>query len=304
MGWTAADIPSQEGRIALVTGANIGLGFETVRALAARGATVLMACRSRSKAEKARSALLEEGLTGLDLIDLDLADLDAVVSAAETVQQRYGQLDLLINNAGVMAPPYQRSRQGHELQFAVNHLGHMALTQALLPLMKRDARVVTVTSGAQYFGRIRWNDLSWQERYDRFGAYSQSKLANVMFALELDARLKRSGSGISSLAAHPGMARTNLQRSNLTAESNQLEHLAVKLFDPLLQSASMGALPQLHAATASSVAGGEHFGPDRLGGLRGYPTRCRVAPAARDPQQRQRLWSVSEDLIQAGSGID
>jgi protochlorophyllide reductase len=156
-----------------------------------------------------------------------------------------------------------------------------------------------VTSGAQYFGRIRWHDLAWQEKYDRFGAYSQSKLANVMFALELDARLKRSGSGIRSLAAHPGMALTNLQRSNLTPESNQLEHLAVKLFDPLLQSASMGALPQLHAATASSAASGDHFGPDRFGGLRGHPTRCRVAPAARDSNQRERLWSVSEELIQA-----
>ena len=304
MGWTVDDIPSQEGRIALVTGANIGLGFETVRALATKGATVLMACRSRSKAEAARSTLLEQGLTGLDLIDLDLADLDDVASAADLVKRRYGQLDLLINNAGVMAPPYQRSRQGHELQFAVNHLGHMALTQALLPLLNQNGRVVTVTSGAQYFGRIRWHDLAWQERYDRFGAYSQSKLANVMFALELDARLKRSGSGISSVAAHPGMARTNLQRSNLTAKSNQLEHLAVKLFDPLLQSASMGALPQLHAATANSAASGDHFGPDRLGGLRGHPTRCRVAPAARDSSQRQRLWSVSEELIQAGNGLD
>ena len=304
MGWTVADIPSQEGRIALVTGANIGLGLETVRALAMKGATVLMACRSRSKAEAARSTLLEEGLTGLDLIDLDLADLDSVTMAADTVRQRYGQLDMLINNAGVMAPPYQRSRQGHELQFAVNHLGHMALTQELLPLLKQNGRVVTVTSGAQYFGRIRWHDLAWRETYSRFGAYSQSKLANVMFALELDARLKRSGSGISSMAAHPGMARTNLQRSNLTAESNQLEHLAVKLFDPLLQSASMGALPQLHAATASSAASGDHFGPDRLGGLRGHPTRCRVAPAALDSNQRERLWSVSEELIQAGNGFD
>lgn len=303
MGWTVDDIPSQEGRIALVTGANIGLGLESVRALAAKGATVLMGCRSRSKAEAARSSLLEEGLTGLDLLDLDLADLNSVATAAETVQQRYGQLDLLINNAGVMAPPYQRSRQGHELQFAVNHLGHMALTQALLPLIRQNGRVVTVTSGAQYFGRIRWHDLAWQERYDRFGAYSQSKLANVMFALELDARLQQSGRGISSLAAHPGMARTNLQRSNLTPQSNQLEHLAVKLFDPLLQSAAMGALPQLHAATASSASSGDHYGPDQLGGLRGHPTRCRVAPAALDPKQRQRLWSVSEELLEAGRGL-
>lgn len=299
MGWTAADIPSQEGRIALVTGANIGLGFETVRALAARGATVLMACRSRSKAEKARSALLEEGLTGLDLIDLDLADLDDVVSAAETVQQRYGQIDLLINNAGVMAPPYQRSRQGHELQFAVNHLGHMALTQALLPLLKRDARVVTVTSGAQYFGRIRWHDLAWQERYDRFGAYSQSKLANVMFALELEAQLRQRNSNVRSLAAHPGIARTELQPTALANGGNRAEALAYRLMDPLFQSAAMGALPQLHAATAASAQGGEHYGPGGWGGLRGYPALCRIAPAALDPEQRKRLWALSEELIDA-----
>lgn len=299
MGWTTDAIPSLDGRLALVTGANIGLGLETVRALASKGATVVMACRSSSKANAARSKLLDEGLNGLDLVDLDLADLDSVDAAAEVVRQRYGQLDLLVNNAGVMAPPYRRSRQGHELQFAVNHLGHMALTLSLLPLLQKrcGARVVTVTSGAQYFGRIRWDDLAWEQRYDRFGAYSQSKLANVMFALELDDRMRKQGKDVLSLAAHPGMARTNLQRSNLTEQSSRLEHFAVRALDPLLQSAAMGALPQLHAATANTAQGGEHYGPDQLGGLRGYPRRCRVAAAALDPDERQRLWQVSESLI-------
>ncbi|MGB4699165.1 MAG: SDR family NAD(P)-dependent oxidoreductase, partial [Parasynechococcus sp.] len=186
MGWTVADIPSQEGRIAVVTGANIGLGLETTRALAQKGATVVMACRSRSRGEAARRQLLDEGLTGLDLLEIDLADLRSVDRAVDVLKNQYGHLDLLLNNAGVMAPPRQLSPQGHELQFAVNHLGHMALTQGLLPLMaaQPDARIVTVTSGAQYFGTIRWDDLSWAQGYDRYGAYGQSKLANVMFALE------------------------------------------------------------------------------------------------------------------------
>lgn len=303
MEWSADDIPSQEGRIALVTGANIGLGLETVRALASKGATVLMACRSRARAEAARATLLEDGLDNLELLDLDLADLRSVSTAADTVKRRYGALDLLINNAGVMAPPYKKSRQGHELQFAVNHLGHMALTEAVLPILRDNARVVTVTSGAQYFGRIRWQDLAWEQRYDRFGAYSQSKLANVMFALELDARLQREHRSVRSLAAHPGMARTNLQRSNLTPTSNRWERLAVGLMDPMLQSASMGALPQLHAATAATAAGGEHYGPNRFGGLRGHPTRCRVAPAALDSSQRQQLWDISTALIRTSETV-
>ena len=196
MGWSAADIPNQQGRVALITGANSGLGLETARALKLCGATVVLACRSPRKAELAKQNLLQDRDGGaVDLLDLDLADLTSVERAAATVGERYGCLDLLINNAGVMAPPRRSTAQGHELQFGVNHLGHMALTQALLPLMQNrpDPRVVTVTSGAQYFGKIRWDDPSWSKGYDRYGAYGQSKLANVMFALELDARLREAG---------------------------------------------------------------------------------------------------------------
>ena len=301
MVWTADAIPSQEGRVALVTGANSGLGLATARALSARGATVVMACRSRRKAEAARSQLLEAGLTGLDLLELDLADLNSVQRAASELRDRYGHLDLLLNNAGVMAPPRTLTNQGHELQFGVNHLGHMALTLQLLPLMqsRHDARVVTVTSGAQYFGKIRWDDPSWSKGYDRYGAYGQSKLANVMFALELEARQQEQGSGIRSLAAHPGLARTDLQPTAIATGGNRLEALAYRLMDPLFQSATMGALPQLHAATAETVQGGEHYGPDQWGGMRGHPTRCRIAPPALDREQRQRLWQLSERLIGA-----
>ena len=299
MAWTAEDIPSQEGRLALVTGANSGLGLATIQALAARQATVILACRSSRKAEAAQQQLQDQGLSRLELLELDLADLSSVQRAAESVRDRYGHLDLLINNAGVMAPPRRTTVQGHELQFGVNHLGHQALTQALLPLMENrpDARVVTVTSGAQYFGRIHWDDPNWEQRYERYGAYGQSKLANVMFALELDSRLRQRSSTIRSLAAHPGLARTQLQPTAIASGGNGAEALAYRLMDPLFQSAAMGALPQLHAATAPSAQGGEHYGPNQLGGLRGHPCRCRVAPAATNPVERERLWNLSEQLI-------
>ena len=299
MGWTADDIPSLEGRVALVTGANSGLGLECVRALAKRGATVVLACRSRGKAETAKARCLQEGLSRLDLLDLDLADQGSIQRAVDAICERYGHLDLLLNNAGVMAPPRTLTAQGHELQFGVNHLGHMALTRMVLPLMtaRPDPRVVTVTSGAQYFGRIRWDDPNWSSNYDRYAAYGQSKLANVMFALELDQRLRGQKSPVRSLAAHPGIARTELQPTALANGGNRFEAVAYRLMDPVFQSAAMGALPQLHAATATTAQGGEHYGPDGLGGLRGYPTLCRVAPAALDPKQRERLWQLSEDLI-------
>jgi protochlorophyllide reductase len=275
--------------------------LETSRALLEKGATVLMACRSQRKSEEVRRALLDQGTTDVDLLDLDLSDLNTVGRCAKVVQERYGRLDLLINNAGLMAPPRQLSVQGLEMQFAVNHLGHMALTQQLLPMMegRQDARVVTVTSGAQYFGKMEWSDLQGERRYDRWGAYCQSKLANVMFALELNQRLQQQNSTVISLAAHPGLARTNLQPVSVAATGAWQESLAYRLMDPLFQTAAMGALPQLHAATASSVKGGEHFGPDGFAAMRGMPTRQPVASTARDTEQRERLWMTSEDMIQS-----
>ena len=300
MGWTINDMPDQQGRVALVTGANSGLGLETTRALISRGCTVLMACRSPRKGEAARTQLLGAGAAGLDLLELDLSDLTSVARCAREVAERYGRLDLLINNAGLMAPPRILSRQGHELQFAVNHLGHFALTKALLPLMtnRPQARVVTVTSGAQYFGVMAWDDLQGERRYDRWKAYAQSKLANVMFALELNQRLQASGHAVRSLAAHPGLARTNLQPVSVAATGAWQEALAYRLMDPLFQSAAQGALPQLYAATASDAQGGAHYGPSQLGGLRGAPKQQPVARAARDQSQRQRLWTLSESLTE------
>lgn len=305
MPWTTADIPDQSGRIALITGANSGLGLETARALAARGATVLLACRDPRRGEQARQELLPQARAGLELLTLDLADLASVAAAAERVQREFGRLDLLIANAGVMAPPRRLTRQGHELQFGVNHLGHFALVRQLLPLLAQapGARVVSVSSGAHYFGRIAFDDLQGERRYDAWAAYAQSKLANVMLALELQARLEAAGSGVLSVAAHPGLARTNLQPASVAARGSQLEALAYRLMDPLFQSAAMGALPQLHAATAPAVPGGSFFGPGGLANLRGWPVPCRIAPAALVASDRQRLWEVSEQLCTA-AGLD
>ncbi len=293
--WTAADIPDQRGRTALITGANSGLGLESARALAAKGATVLLACRSFEKANKTAAALHAETGGTLIPLELDLADLESVQRAAAQVEG----LDLLLNNAGVMAPPRTLSRQGFELQFAVNHLGHVALTQALLPLLKRspNGRIVHVSSGAAYFGRITFDDLQGETRYRPWDAYGQSKLANAMTALELQRQLEEEGSNVLSLVAHPGLARTNLQPTSVAAKNAKVEGLAYRLMDPLFQSAAMGSLPQLFAATAPDAKAGVFYGPGGFGNLRGYPTVCRMPPRALDAEACARLWSVSAALI-------
>jgi protochlorophyllide reductase len=298
--WTCADIPDQSGRTALITGANSGLGLETARALVQRGARVVLACRTLERAEQARQELQPGSSGELIPLQLDLADLVSVRRGAAQLADQLGTLDLLINNAGVMAPPRQLSAQGHELQFAVNHLGHFALTQQLLPLLRPDGRVVHVSSGASYFGRIAFDDLQGERRYDAWAAYAQSKLANVMTALELQQRLEAAGSQVRSIAAHPGLARTNLQPTSVAARGSSLEAVAYRLMDPLFQSAAMGALPQLYAATAPEAKAGAFYGPGGLANLKGYPKVCRIAPAALERSGREQLWQVSEELIDRG----
>ncbi|MFZ9270142.1 MAG: oxidoreductase [Prochlorococcaceae cyanobacterium] len=310
MRWTLADMPDQSGRIALVTGANSGLGLESARALVSKGATVVLACRSQVKAEQARAQLLSEtrsvessGHGGaavdrsearLEVLELDLADLGSVRQAAEQLAARHSRLDLLLNNAGVMAPPRTLTRQGFELQFGVNHLGHFDLTQRLLPLLLASAspRVVQVTSGAQYFGQLDFDDLQGERRYDRWKAYGQSKLANVVLAQELQRRYPQ----LRSAAAHPGLARTNLQPTSVAANGSRVERLAYQLMGPLFQSAAQGALPQLFALTAPEAQPGGHYGPSELGGMKGWPKAVPMAKAALDPAQGARLWQVSEEL--------
>ena len=298
MNWSITSIPNQEGRIAFITGANSGLGFETAKALLQKGCIVILGCRSINKAEKAREDLHKKtNSKNIELLEIDLSDLRSVEKAGDQISAKYPTLEILINNAGLMAPPQTYSKQGYEIQFAVNHLSHMALTLKLLPQLtkKKGGRVVTISSGAQYLGKINWNDLQGEKKYDRWASYSQSKLANVMFAIELDYRLKRANIDLSSLSAHPGLARTNLQSKSVEANNSWQEAIAYKLMAPLFQSSAMGALPQLLAATHPNAQGGEQYGP-RFS-FRGNPNLCKIAPSALESKARKRLWEVSEKLI-------
>ncbi len=292
------EIKSQNGKIFLITGANSGLGYETTKFLLEKGATVIMCCRDLRKGEKAKKELSKLSFPGkIELVELDLSDLKNVEKIAEFIKNEFNHLDVLINNAGIMAPPKTFSKQGFEIQFAVNHLAHMFLTLELLPMLeeKSNSRVVTVTSGVQYIGKIQWDDLQGNLKYNRWASYAQSKLANVMFGLELNSRLKERNSQTSSLLAHPGFARTNLQPNSVKANQSWQEELAYKLMDPMFQSAKMGALPQITAATWSNAKGGEQYGP-RLN-FRGFPKKCRNAPKALNQTSRKKLWEISEKLI-------
>tara|TARA_B100000579_G_scaffold432685_1_gene449962 strand:- start:298 stop:1200 length:903 start_codon:yes stop_codon:yes gene_type:complete len=291
-------ISDQNGRVFLVTGANSGLGYETSKSLLESGATVIMCCRDIIKGEKAKQELSKLNFSGkIELIELDLSDLKNVQKVTNLIKNKFHSLDVLINNAGIMAPPKTLSIQGFEIQFAVNHLAHMLLTLKLLPMLEKNdnSRVVTVTSGVQYFGKIKWDDLHGNLKYDRWASYAQSKLANVMFGLELNSKLKERNSKTSSLLAHPGFAKTNLQPKSVKANQSWQEELAYKIMDPMFQSAKMGALPQITAATSNSAKGGEQYGP-RFS-FRGNPTICRNAPKALNQTSRKKLWDISENIL-------
>jgi len=295
-GWTAKDIPDQTGRTAIVTGANSGLGLVTARELAAAGASVVMACRNLDKGhaaiERVRAAVPD---AQVQLEELDLASLESVRAFAERFKSTHDGLDLLVNNAGVMAPPRRRTADGFELQFGTNHLGHFLLTTLLLPSMegRDDARVVTLSSTAHKIGRIAFDNLNGDRRYFRWRAYGQSKLANLLFALELDRRLRRDGSTVKSLAAHPGYAATNLQ----TAAPPLIDRVVMKISTAVMaQSDEMGALPTLFAATEPGLEGGTYVGPDGPSEQRGHPTIVVPNGRARDEDTARRLWQVSEEL--------
>ncbi len=294
MASTSFSIPDQSDRVAIVTGANSGIGLEAARVLAAAGAHVVLACRNTAKGEAAAASIRASAPdASLSVRELDLASLQSVRAFAERLPQ--GRLDLLINNAGVMVPPYERTADGFELQFGTNHLGHFALTGLLLArlLATPDARVVTIASGAHKFGRIDFDDLQHERRYHRWAAYGQSKLANLMFALELDRRLKAAGADVLSVAAHPGYAATNLQ---FAATPSRVERIgSLVLNRGYAMDAVRGARPTLYAATAE-IAGGSYVGPDGLLEMRGEPTLVKPTRAARDPEAARRLWEVSEQL--------
>lgn len=289
--WTFQDIPDQRGRTAVVTGANTGIGWETARMLALKGARVIMACRDLSKAEAARQRILSEGNTGsVEVAALDLSDLDSVARFASAFAAAHKNLDLLINNAGVMVPPLGRTKQGFELQMGTNHLGHFALTARLLPLLEATpgARVVVVSSTAQNAGRINFEDLNWEKRsYRPIFAYGQSKLANMMFALELERRLRATGSQVLVTAAHPGWTATDLQRTAGLA----------RFFNPYFaMKPADGALPTLRAATDPTATGGSYWGPGGLFELSGPPVVAKIPARARDEAVAARLFEVSEAL--------
>jgi NAD(P)-dependent dehydrogenase (short-subunit alcohol dehydrogenase family) len=296
MKWTTEQMPDQGGRTAVVTGANSGLGLETARQLARKGARVVMACRNLEKGEAAR-----RDVEGAELEQLDLASLESVRAFAERFRASHDGLDLLINNAGVMAPPRQRTADGFELQFGTNHLGHFALTGLLIGAMegREDGRVVTLSSQAHRTGRIAFDNLGGDRHYFRWRAYGQSKLANLIFALELERRLSAAGSTIKSMAAHPGYAATNLQ----FAAPPLADRLFMKVGNVLLaQSDEMGALPILFAAT-QQIAGDSFVGPDGFMEQRGHPQLVGRAKTARSDEDARRLWELSEELTGVRFGL-
>ena len=291
--WTTADIPDQTRRTAVITGANTGLGYETAAALAAKGANVVLAIRNLDKGKDAadRIARATPGAQ-VELQELDLTSLDSVRAAAEQLKANHDAIDLLINNAGVMMTPKSTTKDGFELQFGTNHLGHFALTDLLLDrvLATPGSRVVTVSStGHRMVRGIRFDDLQSERDYNRFRAYGQSKLANLLFTYELQRRLK--GTDTIALASHPGGSNTELMR-NLPLAIRGLG----ALLTPLFQDADMGALPSLRAATDPAALGGQYYGPDGFAEQRGYPKVVPSTDASHDTAAQRRLWTVSEEL--------
>ncbi len=295
--WTSRDIPDQTGRVALVTGANSGIGFETARALAKKGADVTLACRSSSKGETAVARIKSEKPAGtVNLAVLDLSDLVSVNGFAEEFARKHQRLDLLINNAGVMVPPESKTKQGFELQFGVNHIGHFALTNLLLEKLHgtKGARVVTVSSAAHRMGEIDFADLNFADRgYSPWPAYGQSKLANLLFTFELQRRFENAKVDTIATAAHPGWTGTDLQRNSLLAR------IGNRVF---AMKPEQGALPTLRAATDPGIKGGEYYGPHGIKEMRGYPVKVGTSPAATNREDAGRLWDVSEELTRGFIG--
>ncbi len=288
--WTESNIPDQSGRVAIVTGANTGLGFESARVLAQRGASVVLAVRDVEKGKQAAARMAGD----VTVQALDLTSLDSVRAAAADLRAANPRIDLLINNAGVMYTPRQRTRDGFDMQFGTNHLGHFAFTGLLLDrlLPVTGSRVVTVSSvGHRIQAAIHFDDLQWERSYSRVAAYGQSKLANLMFTYELQRRLAAHGT-TAAVAAHPGVSDTELARNSPAALRLPLTWLA----PVITQKASMGALPTLRAAADPAVLGGQYYGPAGVGEVRGHPRLVTSSEESYDAAVQQRLWAASEDL--------
>jgi NAD(P)-dependent dehydrogenase (short-subunit alcohol dehydrogenase family) len=291
--WTKDKLPDLTGKTVIVTGANTGIGFETAAALYEAGAQVILACRDFSKATEAIASIQQrKGSGSLAGAQLDLTSLASIERFATEFTKQYQHLHVLINNAGVMIPPASKTAAGFELQFGVNHIGHFALTGRLYPLLKATpgARVVTVSSLAYLRGSIDFDNLHSELSYDPMREYCQSKLANVFFALELQRRITASGDDVLSVAVQPGANKTELARNMTAAEYAA----ALERFGTLMEP-WQGALPSLYAAASPAVKGGEFYGPDQDGGVRGYPARATIAPHALDEGIAKRLWELSEE---------
>ncbi|MDT5287168.1 MAG: hypothetical protein QOF88_2057 [Mycobacterium sp.] len=291
--WTAADVPDQTGRVAIVTGSNTGLGYDTAQALAAHGAKVVLAVRDTDKGNAAAARIVGTSPTAdVAVQPLDLGSLQSIRTSAEELKAAYPRIDLLINNAGVMYPsPRQTTKDGFELQFGTNHLGHFALTGLLLEnLLPVDgSRVVTVSSvGHRVLAKIHFDDLQWERSYNRMAAYGQSKLANLLFTYELQRRLGGHNEPTVAVAAHPGLSDTELAR--------HMPSVLVPVVRLMSQSPAMGALPTLRAATDPAVQGGQYYGPDGIGESRGHPKVVKSSAQSHDQDIQGRLWTVSEEL--------
>jgi NAD(P)-dependent dehydrogenase (short-subunit alcohol dehydrogenase family) len=296
--WSAQDIPDLTGRTALVTGANAGIGLEIVRELAGHGARVVLACRDLGKARAAADRMTaRDRRAQVDIVRLDLASLASVREAAAQVRDAYPTVDLLINNAGVMEVPCERTEDGFELTFATNHLGHFAFTGLVLGclLAAPRSRVVTMSSMAHHEGVVNFDDLQGERGYDPAAAYGQSKLANLLFTYELDRRLRAAGAQTAALGCHPGVVFTNLFRTRPRLEQALLSPWMRAINFWAVQNVHMGALPALRAATDPTARGGEYYGPHRKHDT-GYPVVVQSSDRSHDETSQARLWEVSERL--------
>jgi len=302
--WTMNSVPSQEGRVVVITGGNSGIGYEAAKALAAKNAYAVLAVRDQAKGARARDEILMQyPQATVEIMLLDLANLASIRQFAQEFQYKFDRLDVLINNAGVMALPRRLTADGFEMQFGTNHLGHFALTGLLIDtlLASPASRVVTVSSMLHMSGKIHFDDLMAEKNYDKQAAYSQSKLANLLFAYELQRKLADIPADTISLGAHPGYAATNLQYAGPDMEGSKASRLMMQLANSLFaQSAEMGALPILFAALSPDMSGGEYAGPSALMGARGYPIKAESSPASHDLETAARLWRISKEL----TGVD
>ena len=299
--WTEEDIPDLTGKIAVVTGANSGTGYEATRALASKGATVVMSCRNLEKAEAAAEKIKNKiPEAKLEIVQLDLSDLSSVKKFAESYSEKHETLDLLLNNAGIMMPPYSKTVDGFELQLGTNHMGHFALTGLLLNLLiaTKGSRVVTMSSTAHTRAEFDFDDISLEDTYSRVSAYGRSKLANLLFAYEFQRKLDDAGIKMLSNAAHPGWSATSLQTTGPREGSGgRIRSWALRFGNFIFaQSAAMGALPMLYGVISPDAEGGVYYGPRSLGGWRGYPKKTESNDLSHNKDDAKKLWELSEEL--------